>query len=363
MTDVPTSKERASPIQFHLLFRGAIPTREVRSENNSTSLPAAFEIKPGLKGYFSPETFIRLDGEGGCLSTQKAATGVSYFHTGPSSRLTGLSNLSAGEKATHKCVVDFSRLTLGYQSEGADPKRQDDGFHLEIGRFHADDTASRRMKHKGFWSGAFNYSRGDISMPVSWGAVTSYAWSGDKTLHLFKLEGAVMNGGAYGFNQDLYGSLRMEMTLKLGTWKPLLSPYYAALTVPKTCSFENPGCVHEGLTQSIGLYLDAPFGRHWGLIGATSRRWREEEDAHFINDRISIAYNTGLYIRNPDSWQLAFGVGRNIERAGDRLLADTTTEMNGGVYVLSHLLLKGGLLLMSGDTAYSTVFTGIEGTF
>ena len=363
MTDVRPSTKRPSSIQFHLLFRGAVPTKAVRQEDNRMTLPAAFEIKPGLTGHFSQDIYTRLDTEGGCRSTQKSAAGVSYFHTGPSSRLTGLSNLDANEQASHECVVDFSRLTLGYQTKDSDSKRHDDGFRLEVGRLHADDTASRRMKHKGFWSGSFNYARGDISMPVSWGAVTSYAWSGDNALHLFKLEGAAMNGGAYGFNGDFYGSLRMEMTLKLGDWKPLISPYYSALTVAKTCSFNDAGCVQQGMTQSAGLYVDSPFGKYWGFIGATARRWRREEDAQFINDRISISYNGGVYIHNPEHWQLAFGLGRNIERSGYRLLADTTTELNGGIYVFQRLLLKGGLLLISGDTTYSTLYTGIESSF
>ena len=337
MTDVRPSTKRPSSIQFHLLFRGAVPTKAVRQEDNRMTLPAAFEIKPGLTGHFSQDVYTRLDTEGGCRSTQKSAAGVSYFHTGPSSRLTGLSNLDANEQASHECVVDFSRLTLGYQTKDSDPKRHDDGFRLEVVDL--------------------------VSMPVSWGAVTSYAWSGDNALHLFKLEGAAMNGGAYGFNGDFYGSLRMEMTLKLGDWKPLISPYYSALTVAKTCSFNDAGCVQQGMTQSAGLYVDSPFGKYWGFIGATARRWRREEDAQFINDRISISYNGGVYIHNPEHWQLAFGLGRNIERSGYRLLADTTTELNGGIYVFQRLLLKGGLLLISGDTTYSTLYTGIESSF
>lgn len=360
MAEPRSSTNKVRPLDFGLTIRAAAPTQSVKRENGEDLYPAAFEISPGVTGNFSPVAFTRLQAEGGCRPTVRTATGMNYFLTGPSGRLTGLTNLSDNEDHAYECMVDFKRLTLGFKSPGADDQRDDDGFRLELGRLNADDTASRRMKKKGFWGGSFDFARGDIAMPLSWGAVTSYAWAGDQTVHLFKLEASVMNGGAYGFNKDLYGSLRLEMTLNAGRWKPVLAPYYAALQVDNACTFQDTDCVQQGISQSVGVYVDSPIGPHWGFFGVGARQWLIQEDAQFINDRISISYNAGLYFKKAGSWQFAAGGGWNSERDGDTLLEDTTLELNAGLYLWRYVLLKAGLLLLSGDTEYATVYGGTE---
>lgn len=353
------------PVRARLSFAGVTPTASVTRSEGEKTVPLAFEAVPSLQAFFSSDAYLRLALSAGCRSTARTATGLSYFHKGPSGRLQGIRTVEESEEGTvdRVCLIDFKTLSLGVTTDGGTPNRDDDGLRFEIGRLHADDTASKRMKRKGFWTGAFDGARGDLSVPLSWGALIAYGWSGEEAIDLIEVEGAVMNGGGYGFTGDFYESLRLNATLNMEGWKPKISPYIGAFQTDPVCSLAEEGCTHQGPQTSLGLFVDLPFSSDSGLFGSTARRWSREEDATEYRDLLTTSYNLGLYYRKVGSWEGGVGLGRVFQRKGDETAKDFVYELSLGVYPWEPFLLKAGGLLIDGDTRFSTLFFGMEGDF